>query len=102
MKNLGDLLRPYRKKLIAVAVIDGIGMICAILMPFGMSEIEKKGKISFRLERLEQYVRENPTKVNFAHAVKNAKQQINETMVKGNKLLKTEGNQQSECLENQH
>ena len=43
MKKLFGLLKPYRKKLIAVALIDGIGIICAILMPFVMSEIVEIG-----------------------------------------------------------
>lgn len=43
MKKLLELLKPYRKKLVAVALIDGIGMICSLLMPFVMSEIVEKG-----------------------------------------------------------
>ena len=43
MKKLLELLKPYRKKLVGVALIDGIGMICALLMPFVMSEIVEKG-----------------------------------------------------------
>ena len=43
MKKLLELLKPYRKKLVSVALIDGIGMICALLMPFVMSEIVEKG-----------------------------------------------------------
>ena len=43
MKKLFELLKPYRKNLIGVAVIDGIGMICALLMPFVMIEIVEKG-----------------------------------------------------------
>ena len=43
MKKLIELLKPYRKKLICVALIDGIGMICALLMPFVMSEIIERG-----------------------------------------------------------
>ena len=43
MKKLLELLKPYRKKLVCVALIDGIGMICALLMPFVMSEIVEKG-----------------------------------------------------------
>lgn len=43
MKKLLELLKPYRKKLIFVAIIDGIGMICALLMPYVMSEIVEKG-----------------------------------------------------------
>lgn len=43
MKKLLKLLKPYRKKLIAVALIDGVGMMCSLLMPFVMSEIIEKG-----------------------------------------------------------
>ena len=43
MKKLLELLKPYRKKLIGVALIDGIGMVCSILIPFVMSEIVEKG-----------------------------------------------------------
>ncbi len=43
MKKLLELLKPYRKKLVGVAIIDGVGMICALLMPFVMSEIVEKG-----------------------------------------------------------
>ena len=43
MKKLFELLKPYTKKLIAVALIDGIGMICSLLMPFVMSEIVESG-----------------------------------------------------------
>ena len=43
MKKLFELLNPYRKKLVGVALIDGIGMICSLLMPFVMSEIVEKG-----------------------------------------------------------
>ncbi len=43
MKKILELLKPYRKKLIGVALIDGIGMICSLLMPFVMSEIVERG-----------------------------------------------------------
>jgi len=43
MKLLFILLRPYRKKLVWIALIDGIAMICSLLMPFVMSEIVEKG-----------------------------------------------------------
>ncbi len=43
MKKLFELLRPYRKKLVGVALIDGVGMMCSLLMPFVMSEIVEKG-----------------------------------------------------------
>ena len=43
MRKLFELLKPYRKRLIAVALIDAVGMICSLLMPFVMSEIVEKG-----------------------------------------------------------
>ena len=43
MRKLFELLKPYRKKLVGVAFIDGIGVICSLLMPFVMSEIVEKG-----------------------------------------------------------
>ena len=43
MKKLFELLKPYQKKLVGVALIDGIGMLCSLLMPFVMSEIVEKG-----------------------------------------------------------
>lgn len=43
MKKLLELLKPYRKKLVSVALIDAISMICSLLMPFVMSEIVEKG-----------------------------------------------------------
>ena len=55
MKNILELLKPYRKKLIGVAVIDGIGMICALLMPFVMSEIVEKGISEQNLALVWQY-----------------------------------------------
>ncbi len=43
MKKLLELLKPYRKKLVAVALIDAFGMMTSLLMPFVMSEIVEKG-----------------------------------------------------------
>ncbi len=43
MKKLLELLKPYRRKLIWVAVIDAVGMMCALLMPFVMSKIIEDG-----------------------------------------------------------
>lgn len=43
MKKLFELLKPYRKQLVLVALIDGIGTICTLLLPFVMSEIVEKG-----------------------------------------------------------
>ncbi len=36
-------MKPYRKRLILVAVIDAVGMMCSLLMPYVMSEIIEKG-----------------------------------------------------------
>lgn len=43
MKTLFKLLKPYWKKLIFVAFADGVGMMCALLMPFVMSKIVENG-----------------------------------------------------------
>ena len=43
MKTLFKLLKPYWKKLIFVAFVDGVGMMCALLMPFVMSKIVENG-----------------------------------------------------------
>lgn len=43
MKKLLELLKPYRKKLILVALIDAVGMMCALLLPFFMSKIVEEG-----------------------------------------------------------
>ena len=43
MKRLLELLKPYRKKLVGVAIIDGASMLCSLLLPFVMSEIVEKG-----------------------------------------------------------
>ncbi len=43
MKTLLELLKPYRKRLITVALIDAFGIITSLLMPFFMSEIVESG-----------------------------------------------------------
>ena len=43
MKKLLELLKPYRRQLVLVALIDGIGTICTLLLPFVMSEIVEEG-----------------------------------------------------------
>ena len=55
MKKLLELLKPYRKKLVGVALIDGIGMICSLLMPFVMSEIVEKGISEQNISLVWQY-----------------------------------------------
>ena len=55
MKKLIELLKPYRKKLVGVALIDGLGMICALLMPFVMSEIVEKGISEQNIELVWKY-----------------------------------------------
>ncbi len=55
MKKLLTLLIPYRKKLAAVILIDGLGMICSLLMPFVMSEIVEKGISGQNLTFVWQY-----------------------------------------------
>lgn len=43
MKRILELIKPYRKKLILVLIIQAFGMITALLMPYLMSEIVEKG-----------------------------------------------------------
>jgi len=43
MKELLQLLKPYRKRLSLVALVDAFGMMASLLMPFVMSEIVEKG-----------------------------------------------------------
>lgn len=43
MKLILKLLKPYKKRLIIVAIIDALGMMCSLLMPFVMSEIVERG-----------------------------------------------------------
>lgn len=43
MKKILELIKPYRKKLILVLIIQAFGMITALLMPYLMSEIVEKG-----------------------------------------------------------
>ena len=43
MKDLLRLLRPYRRQLTLVAIIDAFGMLASLLIPFVMSEIVENG-----------------------------------------------------------
>lgn len=43
MKKLFKLLKPYQKKIYIVVLLDAIGIVCSLLMPFLMSEIVEKG-----------------------------------------------------------
>jgi len=43
MKQFLELLKPYRKRLILVAIIDAFGMMTALLLPYVMSEIIEEG-----------------------------------------------------------
>ena len=43
MKKLFELLKPHRKKIYIVVLIDTIGIVCSLLMPLLMSEIVEKG-----------------------------------------------------------
>lgn len=43
MKRLLKLLKPYRARLILIALVDGFGMMTSLLMPFVMSEIVERG-----------------------------------------------------------
>ena len=55
MKKLLQLLKPYWKKLIGVALIDGIGMLCSLFMPFVMSQIVEKGISAQNITLVWQY-----------------------------------------------
>jgi ATP-binding cassette subfamily B protein len=55
MKELLQLLKPYRKKLTAVAIIDAFGMMTSLLMPYVMSEIIEQGISKSNTEILWQY-----------------------------------------------
>lgn len=43
MKKLLELLKPYRKRLVSVALVDALGMMCSLLMPYVMSEMVENG-----------------------------------------------------------
>lgn len=43
MKKLLELLKPYRKSLILVLIVDTFGMMMSLLMPYVMSEIVEEG-----------------------------------------------------------
>ena len=43
MKKLLELFAPYRKKLAAVLILDVFGMMCALVLPYLMSEILERG-----------------------------------------------------------
>ncbi len=43
MKDLIELLKPYRKRLAVVAAVDAFGMMTSLLMPYVMSEIVETG-----------------------------------------------------------
>ena len=55
MKKLFELLKPYRKKLVGVALIDVVGIICSLLMPFVMSEIVESGISKQNIELVWKY-----------------------------------------------
>lgn len=55
MKTLLELLKPYRKKLILVALVDAFGMITALLMPYVMSEIVERGIANSNISLVWQY-----------------------------------------------
>ena len=55
MKQILELLKPYQKGLIAVAIIDSLGMMLSLLMPFVMSEIVENGIAKNDLEAVWKY-----------------------------------------------
>lgn len=64
------------------------------------AEIALKGKLDDRLNVLEQYVRDNPTKTKFASAVKTTKQMIDDVYSKGSSIAQREYSQQPEMATN--
>ena len=55
MKELLKLLKPYRKSLTAVAILDAFGMMTSLLMPYVMSEIIEEGISKSNTEVLWKY-----------------------------------------------
>ena len=55
MKTILRLMKPYKSKLILIAIIDAIGVIASLLMPYAMSEIVEKGIAAGDMPRVWQY-----------------------------------------------
>lgn len=55
MKQIIELLRPYRKRLALVALVDAFGMMTSLLMPYVMSEIVEGGIAKGSIEAVWKY-----------------------------------------------
>lgn len=55
MKKFLELFAPYRKKLAAVLILDVFGMICALVLPYLMSEILERGVAAENMTLVWQY-----------------------------------------------
>ena len=55
MKKLLELLKPYRKSLILVLIVDTFGMMMSLLMPYVMSEIVEEGIAAENLKLVWKY-----------------------------------------------
>ena len=55
MKKLLELFKPYRKKLAAVLILDVFGMMCALILPYLMSEILERGVAAKNMDVVWQY-----------------------------------------------
>lgn len=55
MKKFLELFAPYRKKLAAVLILDVFGMICALVLPYLMSEILERGVAAENMRLVWQY-----------------------------------------------
>lgn len=55
MKKLLELFAPYRKKLAAVLILDVFGMMCALVLPYLMSEIIERGVAAKNINRVWTY-----------------------------------------------
>ncbi len=55
MKQIIELLRPYRKRLALVALVDAFGMMTSLLMPYVMSEIVEGGIATGSIEAVWKY-----------------------------------------------
>ena len=55
MKKLLELFKPYQKKLAAVLILDVFGMMCALILPYLMSEILERGVAAKNMDVVWKY-----------------------------------------------
>ena len=55
MKKLLELLKPYKKQLLLVLLLDALGMITALFIPYIMSEIVERGVAEKNMELVWKY-----------------------------------------------